>query len=128
MAKRVMVVDDDVNIRTALKLRLERDSLVVDTAEDGEDALRQIAEHRPDLVVLDLLLPRRDGLQVLARLRSDRSTAHIPIIILTAYHRPQVDDPDLLSSSTEVICKPFSPRYLTQRIHSILEAASRSDG
>jgi len=120
MGKQIMVVDDDVNIRTALKLRLERDSLVVRTAADGEEALRQISEQRPDLIILDLMLPRRDGLDVLARLKSDPATAEIPVIILTARHRCCLDSPALLATSAEIIAKPFSPRYLAQRVRSLL--------
>ena len=120
MAKRVSVVDDDVNIRTALKLRLERDSLIVHTAADGEDALAQIAALHPDLVILDLALPRRDGLDVLAWMRSNTATAHVPVIILTARYRRGEATPAALSQAEEVIGKPFSPRYLAERVHSLL--------
>lgn len=121
MGKRILVVDDDVNIRTALKLRLEREALEVATAADGEDALRQVLAEPPDLVILDLLLPRRDGLEVLACLKSNASTAGIPIIVLTACHRTSDDDQALLSASAEVIAKPFSPRNVAQRVRELLD-------
>ncbi len=121
MPKRVLVVDDDVNIRIALKLRLERDSLVVNTAMDGEDALRKISQERPDLVILDLTLPRSDGLDVLAKIRSSAATAAIPVVILTARYSHCDDYPASLSGS-EVIAKPFSPRHLAQRVHTLLAA------
>jgi len=121
MAKRILVVDDDVNIRTALRLRLERDSFIVYTAADGEDALKQVHEQLPDLVILDLGLPRRDGLDVLASMKNSPATAAIPVVILTARYLSREDYPVALASA-EVISKPFSPRHLAQRVHSLLAA------
>jgi len=126
MGKCVMVVDDDVNIRTAVKLRLERDALTVLTAANGDEALRQIAEQRPDLVILDLFLPVRDGYAVLSELKRSEVTANIPVIVLTAHHRCREDNPALLSASDEIIVKPFSPRYLAQRVHAHLERRSKA--
>lgn len=123
MTKRVVIVDDDVNIRTALKLRLERDALVVQTAADGKDALRQITECPPDLVILDLLLPHCDGTQVLADLKRNSATADIPVIILTAC--PQ--DSEALLSASEIIARPFSPKYLAQRVHALLAGEASPD-
>lgn len=122
MAKRVLIVDDDVNIRTALKLRLERDSVIVHTAADGDDALRQVLEQPPDLVILDLNLPHRDGLDVLTHLKSSPATGAIPVVILTGRYQSRDDQPLSLSAAAEVITKPFSPRHLAQRVHSLLAA------
>lgn len=120
MAKQVLVVDDDINIRTAVKLRLERDALVVRTAADGDDALCQAFQQPPDLVILDLFLPRRDGLEVLAHLKSSAVTADIPVIVLTARHRCEDQLTGPLSTAHEIILKPFSPRYLAERVHHLL--------
>ncbi|MDI7275996.1 MAG: response regulator [Anaerolineae bacterium] len=122
MPKRILVVDDDAGIRAALKLRLERDSLVVRTAVDGDEALRRVAEERPDLIILDLTLPRRDGLDVLAELKNSADTASIPVVILTGRYRCKEEWPGSLSASVEVIGKPFSPRYLAERVRSLLAA------
>jgi DNA-binding response OmpR family regulator len=127
MAKRVLIVDDDVNIRTALKLRLERDALVVHTAADGDEAIRQALEQCPDLVILDLNLPRCDGLDVLSRLKSSPATGAIPVVILTGRYQSRDDQPLSLSAAAEVITKPFSPRHLAHRVHSLL-AARASQG
>ncbi len=118
--REILVVDDDASIRTALKLRLERDAFTVHTAADGDEALCQVDRLRPDLVILDLTLPRRDGLDVLAQLKAEPKTASIPVLILTARYYSQDDYPGFLSSAAEVITKPFSPRYVAQRVHDLL--------
>ncbi len=125
MPKRVLVVDDDASIRTALKLRLERDSLVVLTAADGDEALQRIFAQHPDLVILDLTLPRRDGLDVLAQLRSSAATSSIPVIVLTARYQCPDDWPVFLTDAAEVVAKPFSPRRLVERVHHLLGLPAR---
>lgn len=122
MGREILVVDDDISIRTALKLRLERDAFIVHTASDGDDALTQIDRLMPDLVILDLALPRRDGLDVLAQLKAESTTASIPVIILTARYQSRDDYPGFLSLAAEVITKPFSPRYVARRVHELLTA------
>ncbi len=122
MAKRVLVVEDDASIRTALKLRLQRDAFVVHTAADGDEALRAISAQSPDLVILDLTLPRRDGLDVLAQLKGSPATAHIPVIVLTARYQCSDDCPVFLTASAEVMAKPFSPRHLVERVHSLVSS------
>lgn len=120
MGRQILVVDDDVGIRTALKLRLERDAFTVHTAADGEEALRQASSLRPDLVILDLTLPYRDGLEVLSQLKQSAATSSIPVIVLTARYQSREEHPVLLSAAVEVIAKPFSPRYVAQRVRSLL--------
>lgn len=120
MAKRILVVDDDAGIRAAIKLRLERDGMLVQMAADGDEALRRVADERPDLIILDLTLPRRDGLEVLAQLQESEETASIPVVILTARYRSRDECPASLSPSIEVIGKPFSPRYLAERVRTLL--------
>lgn len=127
MGRQILVVDDDVGIRTALKLRLERDAFTVYTAADGEEALEQVSRVKPDLVILDLALPYRDGLDVLARLKESAATAAIPVIILTARYQSREEHPVFLSTAAEVIAKPFSPRYVVQRVQSLLSLDAGGD-
>ncbi len=122
MPKYILVVDDDVNIRTAVRLRLERDALAVRVAEDIAGALRQIAAQPPELVILDLNLPGGDGLDLLAHLKGSPGLASIPVIVLTGRYLSRDDYPLFLEASAEVIAKPFSPRYLAQRVHALLAA------
>src|SRR2546428_13999802 len=84
MARDVLVVEDEPDIRRLVVLHLERDGFRCRTATNGLDALREAKTAVPDLVVLDLMLPELDGLEVCRRLRSDTSTAAVPIIMLTA--------------------------------------------
>jgi len=84
MARDVLVVEDEPDIRRLVVLHLERDGFRCRTAASGPDALREVKEAVPDLVVLDLMLPELDGLEVCRRLRRDASTASVPIIMLTA--------------------------------------------
>ncbi len=120
MPKHILVVDDDVNIRTAVRLRLERDALAVHVADDIAGALRQAGAQRPDLVILDLNLPGGDGLDLLAHLKGSPDLASIPVIVLTGRYLSRDDYPLSLTAATEVISKPFSPRYLAQRVHALL--------
>src|SRR2546428_14100514 len=82
MAREVLVVEDEPDIRRLIVLHLERDGFRCRTAANGPDALREVKAAAPDLVVLDLMLPELDGLEVCRRLRSDASTAGAPIFIL----------------------------------------------
>ena len=124
MPKRVLIVDDDVNIRTALKLRLERDALAVRTADDIAGALGQAGEQPPDLIILDLNLPGGDGLDVLAHIKGSPTMAGVPVIVLTGRYLSREDYPLSLAASAEVISKPFSPRQLTERVHALLATQS----
>jgi DNA-binding response OmpR family regulator len=90
MAQRILAVDDEENVVRLLQIRLGKLGYEVTPAYDGESALRSVAEEKPDLVLLDVMMPRMDGFEVLRRLKSDPSTAQVPVILLTA--RGQFDD------------------------------------
>ncbi len=84
MAKYVLAVDDEPNIRRLVEVNLQRAGYRVATAEDGEHALERLREERPDLMVVDVMMPRMDGFELLRRLKQDPDTAEIPVIMLTA--------------------------------------------
>jgi DNA-binding response OmpR family regulator len=90
MAQQILAVDDEKNVVRLLQIRLKALGYEVTPAHDGEAALRRIAESQPDLVLLDVMMPKMDGFEVLRRLKSDPATAQIPVIMLTA--RGQFDD------------------------------------
>ena len=102
---------------------LEREGLSVETASDGRAALERAAEHWPDLVVLDLMLPGIDGIEVCRRLRAQ---APVPVIMLTA--RGEEDDRvvGLELGADDYVTKPFSPRELTARVKAVLRRANGS--
>src|SRR5947209_6893267 len=110
MAREVLVVEDEPDIRRLVVLHLERDGFRCRTATSGEDALREVKTAIPDLVVLDLMLPELDGLEVCRRLRRDPSTASVPIIMLTP------KEFDLLQALLESAGRVLSREYLLNRV------------
>jgi len=114
------VVEDEPDIRRLITLHLERDGFRCRTASNGPEALREARAVVPDLVVLDLMLPELDGLEVCRQLRRDASTAAVPIIMLTA----KSDEVDrvvgLEIGADDYVSKPFSPKELVARVRAVL--------
>src|SRR5438309_5250172 len=123
MAQEVLVVEDEPDIRRLIVLHLERDGFRCRTASTGPEALREVKTAIPDLVVLDLMLPELDGLEVCRQLRRDASTAAVPIIMLTA----KSDEVDrvvgLEIGADDYVSKPFSPKELVARVRAVLRRA-----
>ncbi|MGW2343415.1 response regulator transcription factor [Streptomyces sp. NPDC001661] len=119
-AARVLVVDDDPTVAEVVAGYLDRAGYRVDRADDGPAALARAAAHRPDLVVLDLMLPGMDGLEVCRRMRE---RGPVPVIMLTA--RGDEDDRilGLEVGADDYVTKPFSPRELVLRVESVLRRA-----
>ena len=115
--KRVLVVDDDVKTVELVKLYLKRDGYRVLTAYDGVEALRQAREGHPDLIVLDLMLPGIDGLEVCRILREE---SDVPVIMLTARTTDQDRLTGLDLGADDYVTKPFSPRELAARVRAVL--------
>ena len=115
--KRVLVVDDDVKTVELVKLYLDRDGYQVLTAYDGIEALRLARENRPDLIVLDLMLPDIDGLEVCRTLRHE---SDVPIIMLTARSTDQDKLTGLGLGADDYVTKPFSPKELAARVRAVL--------
>ncbi|MCI0437762.1 MAG: response regulator transcription factor [Chloroflexi bacterium] len=115
--QRVLVVDDDRTISDVVARYLESEGYDVDVALDGEAALRQAEAHHPDLVVLDLMLPRVDGLEVCRQLRTRGS---VPIIMLTAKGEETDKLVGLNLGADDYMTKPFSPRELVARVKAVL--------
>jgi DNA-binding response OmpR family regulator len=117
MNTRVLVVDDDLTVRDVVRRYLERAGHQVALADNGEDALAWIARHEPDLVVLDLMLPGIDGLEVCRRLRE---TSAVPVVMLTALGEEENRIAGLQLGADDYVTKPFSPRELALRVSSVL--------
>jgi len=123
----VLVVDDEKDIRELVGFHLTQDGYAVREAESGEDALASVAGERPALVVLDVMLPGADGLEVCRRLRADPATATIPVIMLTA-RATEIDRVlGLEIGADDYIVKPFSPRELVARVHAVLRRTHGED-
>lgn len=114
---RVLVVDDDAQVRKVVLWQLEAEGFAVVEAPDGERALSEIDRHAPDIVVLDLSLPRIGGLDVLARVQR---TSTIPVIVLTGRDGETDRIVGLDLGADDYLVKPFSPRELAARVRSVL--------
>ncbi len=116
----ILLVEDERDIQDLLKFHLERENLEVVTAGTGEDALHTLKTRGVSLILLDLMLPGIDGLEVCRRLKAQPETRDIPIIMLTAKDSEADIVTGLEIGASDYVCKPFSPRVLMARIHAIL--------
>ena len=126
MAK-ILIVDDDPDIQAALKIVLEGSSYQVVAAHDGDEGLRKVVEERPDLIVLDVMMPRKHGFEVCRQLKTDptyQSFAQIPVLMLTVYpderqriHR-SMRKWDI--AAEDYLQKPFDPQELLSRVKDLL--------
>jgi DNA-binding response OmpR family regulator len=122
MGQRVLVVDDDQTVSDVVRRYLERDGFTVGLAADGQSALRTFAQEKPDLVVLDLMLPGIDGLEVCRRMRAIEPD--LPVVMLTALGEESDRVLGLEVGADDYVTKPFSPRELVLRIRSVLRRAA----
>jgi two-component system phosphate regulon response regulator PhoB len=116
----VLVVDDESDIRALVVHHLTREGFGTRTATTGPEALQEVRHRRPDLVVLDLMLPGLDGLEVCRRLRTDAATAAVPIIMLTAKAEEVDRIVGLELGADDYVVKPFSPKELVARVRAVL--------
>jgi two-component system phosphate regulon response regulator PhoB len=117
---RILVVEDERDIAALVAYHLTREGYRVRTADDGAEALEAISHERPDLVILDLMLPGFSGYEVLAELRRRAATAEIPVVVLTA-RRDEADRVRGLElGADDYVTKPFSPRELVLRVGAVL--------
>lgn len=116
----ILVVDDDPDIRLLVALRLERAAYRVVTAENGFDAFDRAVELRPDLIVLDVNMPGQDGFETSRRLRGHPTTAHVPVVFLTA----RAQEADVVMGYEHggdgYVRKPFEPGELVARVESLI--------
>jgi two-component system, OmpR family, alkaline phosphatase synthesis response regulator PhoP len=117
---RVLVVDDEDDLLELVRYNLTKEGYAVDCVGSGEEALKSVRRELPALIVLDLMLPAVDGLEVCRRLKSDPKTRDVPIVMLTA----KSEEGDMIAGldrgADDYIAKPFSPRVLTARIKALL--------
>jgi DNA-binding response OmpR family regulator len=121
---RVLVVDDDATVAEVVAGYLERAGYAVAVAADGAEGLRLAADWAPDLVVLDLMLPGVDGIEVCRRLRAAEATAGLPVVMLTALGEEGDRVTGLEVGADDYVTKPFSPRELVLRVESVLRRAA----
>lgn len=119
-AKTVLVADDEQDIVEIVRFRLEHDGYRVLTASDGEAALQLAREEHPDLCLLDVMMPKLSGLEVLAQIRADPATAGTRVIMLTARGQDGDVDRGFELGANDYVTKPFSPKELRRRISAQL--------
>ncbi len=116
-AKTVLTVDDDPAIRQLIRVALEKEeNIQVIEASDGISGLEAIRQYRPDLVLLDVVMPRQDGLHMLQTLRSDPDLSFIPVILLTGFKDREKLQPLLKQENTDFMAKPFILELLRQKV------------
>ncbi len=120
MSKQVLIVDDEPNIVISLEFLMKREGFAVAVARDGEEGLAAIRAGRPDLVVLDVMMPKRNGYEVLEAVRADPSLAGVRVLMLTAKGRPAESEKGLELGADAYMPKPFSTRELVDKAKSLL--------
>ncbi|OCL28002.1 DNA-binding response regulator [Orenia metallireducens] len=121
--KRILIVDDDKNVLEILSLYLKKEKFNVLIAKDGEEAISKVEEANPDLVILDIMMPKIDGLEVVKILRKDND---IPIILLSAKEEEFDRILGLEIGADDYVTKPFSPREVLARVKVILKRVSKT--
>ncbi len=119
-AESILVVEDEEDILELLRYNLGKEGYRVSGAGSGEEALNAVQKRPPDLILLDLMLPDLDGLEVCRRLKQDGRTRHLPIIMLTAKGEESDIVTGLELGADDYVTKPFSPRVLLARVRSVL--------
>jgi len=125
MAARILIVEDDPDIAELVSRYLDKAGFVTERVGSGREALRQITARPPDLVVLDLMLPHMDGLEICRSVRAADKTAGLPIIMLTARAEESERIVGLELGADDYLAKPFSPGELVARVRALLRRAQR---
>jgi phosphate regulon transcriptional regulator PhoB len=127
MKEKILIVDDEKDIVKLLDYNLKKESFRTVIAYDGEEALGLAVKERPDVIILDLMLPGLDGLEVCKALKKEEKTASIPIIMLTAKAQEADKIVGLELGADDYVTKPFSPRELIARIKAVLRRAKEKE-
>lgn len=123
---RILLIEDDPAISNVVELNLRLDNYDVFLASDGEEGLRMVEEVHPDLIILDVMMPKLDGWQVLMQLKGDPRTRDIPVIMLTAIDDERSKVIGLRGGADDYVSKPFSPLELAARVKVILDRVGKA--
>jgi len=121
MAKRILIVEDENELARALQIRLEKAGFVTILASDGEEGLEKAKEEKPDLIILDIILPKRDGYSVCRKLKLDKEMSHIPIIMLSVKAQRHEIEEGYKNGASFYITKPFEIQTLLSQIEALLQ-------
>ncbi|MES9852257.1 MAG: response regulator [Candidatus Thiodiazotropha sp. L084R] len=121
MPKKILIVDDEQNIVFSVEFLMRRTGYEVVTAADGEQAMQLLAEEVPDLMILDVMMPRKNGFEVCAEVRADQRLADLPILMLSAKGRDAEVKKGLSLGADAYITKPFSTHELVEKVNELLQ-------
>jgi two-component system alkaline phosphatase synthesis response regulator PhoP len=121
MSRKILVVEDDADLLELLRLHFKDGGFAIATASDGIEAVKKARSLRPDLIVLDLMIPELDGLAVCEILRNDETTASIPVIMVSGLPGQVTQLAGMESGATDFIRKPFSPGDMLSRVEELLK-------
>lgn len=121
-ARHVLLIEDEANIAEAIRFVLMRDGWRVTTHGDGHDAMARVREARPDLVILDVMLPGQSGFDILAALRADPATADLPVLMLTAKGQARDREAAARAGASRFMTKPFSNAEMLAEVRALVGA------
>jgi len=127
MNRRVLIVDDEPNIVTSLEFLMRGDDYEVRVARDGEEALQLAESFRPDLVLLDVMMPQRSGFEVCRKIRENAVLGDVKIVMLTAKGRDLEKEKGLDLGANAYVTKPFSTKELMNTVRGLLPRSERGD-
>ncbi len=127
MSRRILIVDDEPNIVTSLEFLMRGDHYEVRVARNGEEALQLAESFRPDIVVLDVMMPRRSGFEVCQKIRENPVLGDVKIIMLTAKGRDVEKEKGLDLGANAYVTKPFSTKELMNTVRGLLPRSERGD-
>ena len=119
MSKKILLTDDDKDLVEVMSLRLEREGYTILRAYDGDECLDKARAELPDLIIMDVSMPKMDGYSALKAIRTDKAIRHIPVIILTA--KDQMEDIFKMEGVKDFFVKPFEYEDVAQKVRSILQ-------
>jgi two-component system phosphate regulon response regulator PhoB len=117
---RILIVEDEEDIRELVRYNLEREQFIVVQADSGEAGLKEAAQRRPDLILLDLMLPGKDGLQICRELKLSEALREVPVVMMTARGEESDIVTGLELGAEDYVVKPFSPKVLVARVKAVL--------
>ncbi len=127
MSKKVLIVDDEPNIVLSVEFLMRREGHEVVTASDGQEAIDLLAGTRPDLMILDVMMPRKNGFEVCAEVRAAPALSRMPILMLTAKGREAEMKKGISLGADAYITKPFSTHDLVAKVHELLHREDAGD-
>jgi len=125
--KQILIIEDEADIRELVRYNLERESFAVGEAESGETGLKAVLKKKPDLILLDLMLPGKDGLQICRELKQNEQTRGIPVVMMTARGEESDIITGLELGAEDYVVKPFSPKVLTARVKAVLRRSEAAE-